>query len=69
MSQEAEVRKASTQFYNALNQMANGDPSMFGEVWSHGGEVTAMHPIGGRETGWEAVKKSFEQVGQLATEG
>jgi ketosteroid isomerase-like protein len=28
-----------------------------------------MHPIGGREVGWDAVRASFEQVAQLASEG
>ena len=25
------------------------------EVWSHKSDVTTMHPIGGREVGWEQV--------------
>jgi ketosteroid isomerase-like protein len=28
-----------------------------------------MHPIGGREVGWDQVRKSWEQVAQLSTEG
>jgi ketosteroid isomerase-like protein len=28
-----------------------------------------MHPIGGREVGWEAVRASFEQVAQMASDG
>jgi ketosteroid isomerase-like protein len=28
-----------------------------------------MHPIGGREIGWDAVRGSFEQVAKLATGG
>lgn len=39
------------------------------DVWSQGANVTAMHPIGGREAGCEAVKGSFEQVAQLASDG
>jgi ketosteroid isomerase-like protein len=69
MSAEDEVRKASEQFYAALNLMAKGDASAFGRIWSHGATVTAMHPIGGRETGWDKVRGSFEQVGKMATAG
>jgi ketosteroid isomerase-like protein len=38
-------------------------------VWLHGPTVTAMHPIGGRQVGWEAVKSSFEQVAGMAEDG
>jgi ketosteroid isomerase-like protein len=69
MSAEDEVRKASTRFYNSLSKMARGDSSSMSDAWSHTGKVTAMHPIGGREVSWEAIKKSFDMVGQLASEG
>ena len=69
MSTEDEVRQASAQFYAALNRMANGDSSSMADVWSHSAFVTAMHPIGGREVGWDAVRASFEQVAQLASDG
>jgi len=69
MSNEAEVRKASERFYAALNRMANGDASEMADIWSHGAAATAMHPIGGREVGWDAVMASFEQVAHVASEG
>ncbi len=69
MSTEDEVRKASDLFYSALNRMANGNAGAMGDIWSHGSTVTAMHPIGGREVGWEAVRTSFEQVAKLASDG
>ena len=69
MSTTDEVRKASAQFYAALNQMANGDSSSMADVWSHGASVTTMHPIGGREVGWDAVRASFEQVAKIASAG
>lgn len=69
MSTEDEVRKASEQFYAALNRMANGDSSPMEDVWSHSAAVTTMHPIGGREVGWDAVRASFEQVAQVASAG
>jgi ketosteroid isomerase-like protein len=69
MSTEDEVRNASRQFYAALNRMANADAGLMADIWSHGATVTAMHPIGGRQVGWEAVKASFEQVAKLASDG
>jgi uncharacterized protein (TIGR02246 family) len=69
MSAEDEVRKASQQLYAALNRMANGDSGAMAEVWSHSATVTTMHPIGGREVGWDAVRASFEQVAKLASDG
>jgi ketosteroid isomerase-like protein len=69
MSAEDEVRKTSTQFYSALNHMAEGDGGEMSRVWSHSDTVTTMHPIGGEQVGWEAVKESFDQVAALASGG
>jgi ketosteroid isomerase-like protein len=69
MSVEDDVRKASQKFYAALSRMVNGDSSSMADIWSHGPTVTTMHPIGGREIGWEAVKNSFDQVAGLASQG
>jgi len=69
MAAEDDVRKASKQFYNALTNMAKGNADQMGEIWSHDENATAMHPIGGRDVGWKAVKNSFDQVAGLATEG
>jgi ketosteroid isomerase-like protein len=69
MSAEDEVRNASKQFYAALNRMANGDSSAMADIWSHSATVTTMHPIGGRDVGWEAVRASFEQVAKAASDG
>ncbi len=69
MTTEDEVRKASKQFYAALCRMAQGDSGAMADCWSHSAAVTAMHPIGGREVGWEAVKASFDGVAQLASGG
>ena len=60
MSAEDEVRAVSQKFYAALNRMANGDAGAFADVWSHGASVTTMHPIGGREVGWDAVRRSIK---------
>jgi ketosteroid isomerase-like protein len=69
MSTEDEVRTASKKFYAALNRMANGDAKPLADIWMHGATVTSMHPIGGRQVGWDAVRGSFEQVAQMAVEG
>ena len=69
MSAEDEVRQASTQFYAALNRMLNGDAGSLAGVWSHSAGVTTMHPIGGREVGWDNVRAAFGQVAQLASAG
>ena len=69
MSAEGEVRKASEQFYTALNHMANGDARPLSDIWSHGAAVMTMHPIGGRQVGWDKVRESFQQVAQIASEG
>ena len=69
MSTEDEVRKASEQFYSALNRMVAGDSAPLTDIWSHSTAVTTMHPIGGRQVGWDEVRESFEQTSGLASGG
>ncbi len=69
MSTEDEVKGASEKFYAALNRMTLGDASGLADIWSHSETVTTMHPIGGEQVGWTAVKESFEQVAGLASDG
>jgi SnoaL-like domain len=69
MAVEDEIRQASEQFYEALAHEINGDPGPMMEVWSHGSDVTVMHPLGGRETGWEEVRASWEQAAKAFSEG
>jgi len=69
MSTEEDVHKASAQFYAALNRMTDGDATPLAAIWSHGAAVTTMHPIGGRQVGWDEVRGSFEQVAGLASGG
>ncbi len=68
-SAEDDVREASRKFYDALNRMANGKPRSFDDIWSQNPNVTTMHPIAGRQIGWEAVRNSFEQFAQIASRG
>ena len=69
MAVEDEIQQASEQFYEALNRMLNGDPEPMMKVWSHGSDVATMHPLGGRETGWEEVRANWEQVAQGFSDG
>lgn len=69
MSEEERVRKASQQFYAALNKMVNGDASSLNDVWSHSQHVSAMHPIGGYTVGWDKVQKSWQQVAEISSDG
>ena len=69
MLAENEVREASKKFYAGLNSMANGKDNALVDIWLHNASVTAMHPISGREVGWDAVNESFNQVGKIASDG
>ena len=69
MTIEIDVRAASEKFHSVLNRVLNGDASPLEDIWSHSATVTTMHPIGGREVGWNQVRGSWEQVAQLATHG
>lgn len=69
MSVESEVRSASEKFYAALNRMANGEAGTMTDVWSHSADATALHPIGGRDDGWEKIRGSFDNVASIASDG
>ena len=69
MAVEDEIRQASEQFYAALNREINGDPGPMMEVWSHGSEVSTMHPLGGINVGWEDVRTGWEQAAQAISDG
>lgn len=69
MSIDSEVRSASEKFYAALNRMANGEAGTMTGVWSHSADATALHPIGGRDDGWEKIRESFDNVASIASDG
>jgi ketosteroid isomerase-like protein len=69
MSKTDEVQNASKQFYAGLNRMASGERGALSDCWAHGPNVTTMHPIGGRQVGWNAVRDSFDQVAEAASDG
>jgi ketosteroid isomerase-like protein len=69
MAAEDEIRQASEQFYAALNRALDGDSGPMKEIWSHGSDVSAMHPFGARMVGWEEVGDSWEQAAQAFSGG
>ncbi|MDP1808676.1 MAG: nuclear transport factor 2 family protein [Actinomycetota bacterium] len=69
MTSEEEVRQASDQFYAALNSVFAGDIAPMEDIWSHGPDVMTMHPLGGRQLGWEKVRESWEQVAGAISSG
>ena len=69
MAAEDEVRQASEQFYAALNRTLDGDSGPMEQIWSHGSDVSAIHPFGGRTLGWEEVRDSWEQAAQAFSGG
>lgn len=69
MSAQDAVRKASMEFYAALNSMLNGDAAALAGIWSHGEQVTTMHPVGGRELGWAKVNETWQQVAKAMSGG
>jgi hypothetical protein len=69
MSEEDQVREASKRFYAALNSMLIKKNEPMANVWAHDSTVTAMQPLGGRLVGWEEVRDSFAQVGEISGGG
>lgn len=69
MTIESDVRAASASFYAALNRMANGDATAMEGSWLHDTSVTAMHPVGGRDIGWDKVGGSFRQIAEICSDG
>jgi len=65
-----EVRQASDRLYAAMNRAINGDidDEMF-NVFSHTDDVTAMHPMGGRQLGWPEVRASYEMAAAGVDDG
>ena len=69
MSAHDEVKAASAEFYAALSRMVTGQQGAMDAISSHSTIATAMHPIGGREVGWEAIRPVWNQVTSLASGG
>ena len=69
MAAEDEVHQASEQFYAALNRTLDDDSGPMEEIWSHGSDVSAMHPTRGRMLGWEEVRASSWERSAQASSG
>ncbi|MGX9855352.1 nuclear transport factor 2 family protein [Limimaricola variabilis] len=69
MSANNQVLGASEKFYDALNKMAAGDAAPMSLVWVQSPEVSAQHPIGGRDQGYDTVIASFAKVAEVAGGG
>jgi ketosteroid isomerase-like protein len=69
MSAEDEVHATAERFYAALNGVLNGDAKQMADVWSQTADATTMHPIGGRQVGWDQVWSSWQQVAEIASGG
>jgi ketosteroid isomerase-like protein len=70
MAAEDEVRQASERFYAALNRvLEESDTGPMEEIWSHGSDVSSMHPFGSRMLGWEEVRSAWEQAAQAFSGG
>jgi len=67
MSAEDEVRAAADRFYAALSRVVDGDAGLMADVWSQSADATTMHPIGGRQVGWDQVGDSWRQVAGIAS--
>ncbi|MCK0149536.1 nuclear transport factor 2 family protein [Marivita sp. S6314] len=68
---EDRVEAVSDAFYGLLNEMMVGIPvaDRIAPLWLDAAGVTAMHPIGGRDAGLEALSGAFDGVASLATGG
>ncbi|MEO9651845.1 MAG: nuclear transport factor 2 family protein [Roseobacter sp.] len=65
------VEAVSDAFYGLLNEMMTGIPiaDRLAPLWLDAEGVTAMHPIGGRDTGLEALLPPYDGVASLAASG
>jgi uncharacterized protein (TIGR02246 family) len=58
---EHDILVAASRFYDAINRtLGANDASGMRELWSHGPDVTAMHPDGARDIGWRQVSMLHE---------
>ena len=64
-----DVRAASDQYRDALEELLDGNASPMADIWSHEDDVTTMHINGGREEGWEAVGGGLEGFASACTDG
>lgn len=70
-SAQESVDAVSDAFYAALNTMLEGTPVSedIAPLWLDAEGVTALHPIGGRDTGLSTLVGAFDGVASLASGG
>ena len=66
---EAAVRAANHEFYQALNAMFTGDIAPMEQVWSHADDVTYMGPDGKFLVGWSDVSANWTKQAGLKLGG
>ena len=67
---EQGIRKANSNFYEALNAMFTGDLEPMNAIWSHSNDVTDLGPFGGdRLVGWDAVSSEFKKETEMKLGG
>lgn len=69
MTSNDEVSQASQRFHSALNSMLNGDATPLADAWPHSSTVSTMHPVGGRQLGWDEVWATWVEVARVSSEG
>jgi ketosteroid isomerase-like protein len=69
MRAEDEVRQASARFYAALNAFLTGEMGPMRAIWAHSSEAATLHPIGGRQVGWDEVWSGWEQAATVFSAG
>ena len=60
-----ELKLAVEQFYQALNQMFQGDASLMNEVWSHAEDVSYLGPQGVILHGWKGIFANWEKQANM----
>lgn len=58
------VRQALEEFYQALEQVFQGDVIPMSAAWSHDAEVTLLGPGGDRLSGWDDIRSHYEHLAQ-----
>jgi ketosteroid isomerase-like protein len=68
-SDEAAVKKATDNFYSALNAMFRGDIEPMKNVWSHADDVTYMGPDGTVDVGWNQTIGNLQKQAAMKLGG
>ena len=65
--EEQQIRAAVVRFYDALETLVRGGGTeKMNEAWHHTPRVTAMHPMGDIQYGWDEIRITWEELGANA---